>query len=124
MSRRLVRAYPSSESVCRADAANCARRSANLSTCRREILSWFLPETFVTLRPPSVPHAVLPGAQGAWLYLQVFCELHLRQMIRFPVVFEELGCQQWRGFILHSHVFVSFLGVATICAVYPNRGIE
>src|SRR5438874_13810060 len=113
MSRRLVRAYPSSESVCRAAAANCARRSANLSTCRRAILSWFLPATFVTLRPPSAPHAVLPGAQDAWLSLQVFCELHWRQMILLPIVFEVLGCQRWRGFILQSHVFVRFLGGAT-----------
>src|SRR5712692_2885437 len=114
MSRRLVRAYPSSESVCRADAANCARRSANLSTCRRAILSGFLPAPFVTLRPPSAHHAVLLGAQGAWLYLQVFCQLHLRQIILLAVVFEELGCQRWRGFILHSHVFVRFLGVAPL----------
>src|SRR3989442_13514988 len=120
MSRGLVGANLSGESVCSADAPNGARRSANLSTCRRAILSLFLPATFVTLRPPSAPHVVLPGAQGAWLYLQVFCELHLRQMILLPVVFEELGCQRWRGFILHSHVFVRLLGVAThgYCAFF------
>src|SRR5437870_13856443 len=100
MSRRLVRAYPSSESVCRADAANCARRSANLSTCRRAILSWFLPATFVTLRPPSILHAILPGAQSAWLSLQVCCKVYLQQMLLLSVVFGELGYPRWRGFLL------------------------